>query len=99
MKEGVLNVRVYHGKNRGEMLPDVRDGGVDILLVSYHTLGAEFGNVFGKDDGVANGEEPRRKRSRRTSIFDITFHRIVLDEAVSYEDKPKSIVDLRYILC
>jgi hypothetical protein len=30
-----------------------------------------------------DGEGPRKKRSKRETIFDIDFHRIVLDEAVS----------------
>jgi len=80
VKEGTLNVRIYHGKERAEMFPAIQAGTVDILLVSYHTLAADFGAVFGKGD--ENGaREPPQKRSRKASIFDIHFHRIVLDEA------------------
>lgn len=82
VKEGVLSMRVYHGQNRTEMLPDIQSGAVDILLASYHTLAAEYKNIFGKDDD-GDGKDPSPKRSRKASIFDIKFHRIVLDEAVS----------------
>ena len=42
---------------------------------------AEYGNNF-TSDSVGDGE-PSKKKSRKESIFDIDFHRIVLDEAVS----------------
>ncbi|KAL9184392.1 hypothetical protein ACHAXT_002478 [Thalassiosira profunda] len=71
---GVLNVELYHGPNRHDILPDVRTGGVDILLVSYNTLAADF-------DANGKGGAPKKKKAKRESIFDIDFHRIVLDEA------------------
>jgi SNF2 family DNA or RNA helicase len=78
---GVLNVNLYHGANRNEMLQYVKAGTVDILLVSYQTLAAEFSNSYGSDSNC-EGDEPQKKRAKRDSIFDIDFHRIVLDEAV-----------------
>jgi len=81
VEEGVLTMRMYHGANRTEILPDVKAGEVDILLVSYHTLAAEYGNAYSNGDGGDDG--PKKKKIRKESIFDIDFHRIVLDEAVS----------------
>jgi SNF2 family DNA or RNA helicase len=78
---GVLNVSLYHGPKRNEILQDVKVGTVDILLVSYQTLAAEFSNSYDIDSKVES-DEPQKKRARRDSIFDIDFHRIVLDEAV-----------------
>ncbi len=81
VEEGVLSLRMFHGPNRNDLLPEIKNGNVDVLLVSYQTLAAEYSNIFAKDGKDA--EEPQKKRSRRESIFDIDFHRIVLDEAVS----------------
>jgi len=92
VKEGVLDLRIYHGPNRHEVLPDVQAGAVDILLVSYHTLAAEFSTIFG--DNTKESGEPQKKRFKRASLFDINFHRIVLDEAVSirlYDEKKHRI--------
>jgi SWI/SNF-related matrix-associated actin-dependent regulator of chromatin subfamily A3 len=80
VEDGVLSLQMYHGTNRQGLLPAVQAGNVDILLVSYHTLAAEYGVVLGGD---GDGEGPRKKKSKRETIFDIDFHRIVLDEAVS----------------
>jgi SWI/SNF-related matrix-associated actin-dependent regulator of chromatin subfamily A3 len=65
---GALSVELYHGPNRHSVLPQVKSGNVDVLLVSYNTLA---------DKGAA----PKKKKTKRESIFDIDFHRIVLDEA------------------
>jgi SWI/SNF-related matrix-associated actin-dependent regulator of chromatin subfamily A3 len=70
---GVLSVELYHGPNRHSILPQVKSGNVDVLLVSYNTLAA---------DSVSDkGAVPKKKKTKRESIFDINFHRIVLDEA------------------
>ena len=71
---GVLSVEIYHGANRELMLTDVKSGKVDILLVSYNTLAAEYATGQG-------AAERKTKKSKSESIFDIGFHRIVLDEA------------------
>ena len=68
---GVLKVELYHGPNRASVLPEVKAGNVDVLLVSYNTLAA--------DHDVS--DKPKKKKAKRESIFDIEFHRIVLDEA------------------
>ena len=86
VEDGVLSVELYHGPDRHDLLPVLESGKtIDVLLVSYHTLAAEYGAAFGGGDG-ADGDGstgPAKKKSRRSSIFDISFHRIVLDEAVS----------------
>lgn len=71
---GVLSVQLYHGSDRHAILPDVKNGKVDVLLVSYNTLAADY-DVSSKDGA------PKKKRIKRESIFEIDFHRIVLDEA------------------
>jgi SNF2 family DNA or RNA helicase len=79
VQEGVLNLKLYLGPNRRAVLEQVQqDDNVDILLVSYHTLAADFGAAFDTN----KGQQPMRKKTKRESIFDIHFHRIVLDEAV-----------------
>ena len=80
VEDGVLSLQMYHGTNRKDLLPAVQAGNVDILLVTYHTLAAECDAVSG---GGGDGEEPTTKKSKKETIFDIDFHRIVLDEAVS----------------
>ncbi len=72
---GILSVEIYHGANRESMLTDVKSGKVDILLVSYNTLAADY-------DATGQGATERKtKKTKSESIFDINFHRIVLDEA------------------
>ena len=84
VKPGVLNVGFYAGSNRCELIPKIKSGKIDVLLVSYHTLGAEFKKIYGNKAEAKNagyGEEPIKKKSKQESLFDITFHRFVLDEA------------------
>jgi SNF2 family DNA or RNA helicase len=79
VQEGVLNLKLYHVPNRRAVLGQVQqDDNVDILLVSYQTLAADFGAAFDTN----KGQQPMRKKTKRESLFDIHFHRIVLDEAV-----------------
>lgn len=75
--DGMLNLQLYHGPSRHRVLEQQEDDTVDILLVSYHTLVADFSATFDTSSG------PVRKKAKRQTIFDIHFHRIVLDEAVS----------------
>jgi SWI/SNF-related matrix-associated actin-dependent regulator of chromatin subfamily A3 len=76
VQPGVLSVELYHGANRHAVLSEVRSGNVDILLVSYNTLAADFD---GREE--RGSAQKKKKKARRESIFDIEFHRIVLDEA------------------
>ena len=78
---GVLSMHLYHGANRHDIIPSVKAGLVDVLLVSYHTLAADYGAAIGNEAGN-NDSKPKAKKTKRESIFDVNFHRIVLDEAV-----------------
>ena len=85
VQEGVLQLRLYHGKDRHQVLDQVLEGQVDILLVSYHTLAADFGINF-----LTPQKKAVRKKSKRQTIFDICFHRIVLDEAHTIRNSNKT---------
>eukprot|EP00980_Cylindrotheca_fusiformis_P021352 scaffold8235_cov113-Cylindrotheca_fusiformis.AAC.6 len=84
--EGKLILQVYHGHNRQEILEQKvqQEDSVDILLVSYHTLAAEYSATFGSTDlqPKEHQQAPMCKKRKRETIFDVHFHRIVLDEAV-----------------
>lgn len=91
VEEGVLTLELYHGTNRQDLLHKINE--IDILLVSYHTLAAEYGSAFGEEEEDAKQEEPtpKKKKCKKDTIFDIEFHRIVLDEAVS---EPSCLCDI-----
>ena len=80
---GVLNVRLYHGANRHEVLQEVQEGHVDILLVSYNTLASDYDASGSSTDSSKTTKKKKAKRARTAAetLFDIDFHRIVLDEA------------------
>ena len=83
---GVLNVQVYHGADRHEMLHDVENGNIDVLIASYNTLSSDHDAfVASQDASASDGNKKKKAKRARTvatsiSIFDINFHRIVLDE-------------------
>ncbi|VEU36620.1 unnamed protein product [Pseudo-nitzschia multistriata] len=82
--EGVLNVGVYQGPSRATLLQKVKEGEINVLLVSYNTLAADYTKIFGKakdDDGSKIPARPKKKQRPIDSIFKIPFHRICLDEA------------------
>jgi SNF2 family DNA or RNA helicase len=82
VKQDVLKLDFYQGANRADLLPALQAGQIDVLLVSYHTLAAEFSKIYGKENDVTKDDgQPRTKKSKQESIFDVPFHRIVLDEA------------------
>ena len=79
IQPGILKLEIYHGPNRHDLLELVRNGMIDILLVPYPTLSADYGLTFGINrDPIV----PVKKKMKRETIFDIIFHRIILDEAV-----------------
>lgn len=82
VKKGVLNVRSYHGQDRHELLPLLQGEKIDVLIVSYHTLSSEFKNTFSGLDSDKEGAPPPKKM-KKSSLFDVQFHRAILDEAVS----------------
>jgi SNF2 family DNA or RNA helicase len=72
----ILILERHQGADRTSLLAALKTGHYDVLLVSYHTLSAEYKSKFGK-----KGEVQASKRTKRESILDVPFHRIVLDEA------------------
>jgi SWI/SNF-related matrix-associated actin-dependent regulator of chromatin subfamily A3 len=90
--EKKLKFEKYWGPNRKQVLQSVACGQVDILAASYHTLASchktwQLENTHSLDDfGNHSFEEHRSKKRRKKddiSIFDLKFHRVVLDEAHS----------------
>jgi SNF2 family DNA or RNA helicase len=73
----LLTLHCRPGADRTSLLSALKAGQYDILLVSYHTLAAEYKNKFGKKGEV----QPSSKKAKRESMLDVPFHRIVLDEA------------------
>ena len=88
VQDGVLNVGIYQGANRKDLLPKIQNGSVNVALVSYHTLAAECTKIFGKPQNQksADSKPPakRSKSSKSPSIFDFDFRRAILDEGVGF---------------
>jgi SWI/SNF-related matrix-associated actin-dependent regulator of chromatin subfamily A3 len=85
-----FRVMLYQGSRRRDLLSEIQNGMFDILLVSYHTLASEYNQVYGKSNGDRSNNQsdlvdavPSAKRSKKESIFDVKFYRIVLDEGHS----------------
>ena len=78
VEPGVLRVAIYQGSNREKLLDDIARNKLDIVLVSYQTLAFDYKTEFGDEDKVG---APSVKKRKQRSIFSISFHRIVLDEA------------------
>lgn len=78
-----LRVAVYYGADRHDMLDRCRD--VDVLIASYNTLQFDYTpppKLQGSGSAANAAPAKAAKRQRRsTSIFDIPFYRVVLDEA------------------
>jgi hypothetical protein len=62
------------------MLDAVKANGVDILVTSYHTIVSDFKKFLEAKDAEKKGNRTKKQKTS-TSIFDLIFHRIVLDEA------------------
>lgn len=70
-----LSVATWEGAKRERQLGSLLSNRIDILLVSYETLGSDYKNhKKNKEDGIY-------------TIFDILFHRIILDEAHKIRNK------------
>ena len=55
---------------------------IDVLITSYNTLAYDFGSrEAAKNGAMADGGLKPLKRAKTTAIFDVVFHRILLDEA------------------
>lgn len=81
IEPGVLTIEMYQGTNRTRCLPLVQANAIDILLVSYQTLAADYGKYFSKDGNPSGKKRKGPGIDPAASIFDINFHRVVLDEA------------------
>lgn len=84
VKPGVLSIDLFQGTHRERLLPLVESNAVDILLVSYQTLAADYSKYFGKDDGDSKPAATKKRKNGSggaSTIFDIPFHRVILDEA------------------
>jgi SWI/SNF-related matrix-associated actin-dependent regulator of chromatin subfamily A3 len=66
-----LKVTVWAGSDREKHLVDLYRNKTDVLIVSYGTLGSDFNNF----------KKAEKEEGDRDSIFDIAFHRVILDEA------------------
>ena len=81
VKENTLKAVLYQGPDRYNLLSDVQGGSVDVLIVSYDTLTADYGKT-GTGVTSSQGEdhridEPLKKRQKLGfSIMDLCFHRI-----------------------
>jgi hypothetical protein len=62
------------------VLDAVNAVGVDILVTSYHTIVSDFKKYLDSKDAGKKGSKTKKQKTS-TSIFDLIFHRIVLDEA------------------
>lgn len=79
----VLVIAKYHGQARESQLARVQLNQVDILITSYHTLASDF-KKYEVQKGKKKGAKPitnMKGKKHDLSIFDMTFHRVVLDEA------------------
>jgi SNF2 family DNA or RNA helicase len=76
-----FRVGIFHGPKRKDMLPSIQNH-YDVILVSYHTLAYDY-RVYMEDRKKNPDQKPSKplKFANEMSLFDITFHRIVLDEA------------------
>ena len=76
-----LRVGLYHGPDRFNLLPKLSD--FDILVTSYGTMASDFLNDSPNENHRIMENQPPKKKTAKfeTSIFDILFRRIILDEA------------------
>jgi hypothetical protein len=70
----------FTGAKRENILDAVNAVGVDILVTSYHTMVADYKKYLDSKDTAKKGSKTKKQKTS-TSIFDLIFHRIVLDEA------------------
>jgi hypothetical protein len=54
---------------------------LDVLVTSYHTLANEFNQMVDEERAKKGGPPSEKKQRSSLLIFDVHFHRVVLDEA------------------
>ena len=79
VKPETLKVAIYHGTDRAELLSNL--DGIDVLISSYGTISTDFGKEFPERSTEETSEPKKKKAKNGMSIFQQTFHRIILDEA------------------
>ena len=83
----VLKVAVYHGPNREKRIPLVQYNKIDVLVTSFHTLSADLKKLEQEeqstDPSVLKKKQLKKRKvaGKQPSIFEVLFHRVVLDEA------------------
>jgi SWI/SNF-related matrix-associated actin-dependent regulator of chromatin subfamily A3 len=85
-KKPILSFMKYHGPKRKDMTALVQLNQVDILLTSFGTLSSDFKTYIAEKENDASltaiTKSMRGKEKRNLpTIFDLHFHRVVLDEA------------------
>ena len=78
------NLLFMTGPNREQVLIQVKHGNIDVLLASYHTLAADLKKFQQEKEDFVNAKRHAQKKRKKSgpSIFEIKFHRIVLDEGL-----------------
>ena len=89
----VLKIAFYQGPKRHKTLARVHAGSLDVLIASYETVAADMkkSKTFGKQQYASSQDEDHEQDSTEEEegtaddghdlIFDVLFHRLVLDEA------------------
>lgn len=86
-EKNILKVAIYQGSRRDRTLDKVQHASLDVLICSYQTLAADFKMYKKKEEEMkekmdsSNVEDSMETYDDFYSIFDVLFHRIILDEA------------------
>lgn len=86
-----MKVEIYQGSSRIDILRKVQEGKLDVLVCSYQTLAWDLKKYRKMQDEKAELELSSNEKSKKEAdssinngdpiIFDLEFHRIILDEA------------------
>ena len=66
------------GPSRQGLLEEIKNGSVDVVMASYHTLAADLKKYATFLEECASTLQKKRKTRPETFIFNLEFHRIVL---------------------
>jgi hypothetical protein len=82
-----LVVGKYFGSKRDEVLLQANNGMLDVLITSFNTVASDFRLMHEEASAKKNRDNsnepnpPKKKPKKAPWIFNVDFHRIVLDEA------------------
>jgi SNF2 family DNA or RNA helicase len=79
-----LSAMKYHGSKREDILMKVKQGQVDVLMTSYHTLASDYKTWLADTQSEDGGLRKKKKQRKAPFIFELDFHRIILDEGTSF---------------